>query len=163
MTLFRCQTNHRSWRSFFTHVNLDNEIHGRTQRCSKFRHYRIWGAEKMVYGGKSAGRRLSEWSESDKSGQMLGRTVVRVFGNLGRYEPRLICTYVWTVCICKRRLHGAKYEYNVISYDINSSSRNTPLRIWETLSRFNIKASPCTWFLSYKPRCEGRYSLSRKL
>ena len=23
---------------------------------------------------------------------MLGRTVVRVYGNLGRYEPRLICT-----------------------------------------------------------------------
>jgi hypothetical protein len=37
---------------------------------------------KWSMGGKSAGRWLSEWSESSKSGQMLGRTVVRVFGNL---------------------------------------------------------------------------------
>jgi hypothetical protein len=43
--------------------------------------------------GKSAVRRWSDWSESNNSGQTLGRAVVTVYGNLGRYEPRPICTY----------------------------------------------------------------------
>jgi len=48
---------------------------------------------KWSKGGKSAVRRLSDWSESSNSSHKVGRTVVRVYGNLGRNEPRLICTY----------------------------------------------------------------------
>jgi len=43
--------------------------------------------------GKSAVRRLSDWSECSNSSHKIGRTVVRVYGNFGRNEPRLTCTY----------------------------------------------------------------------